>query len=152
LGGYSRDSACPRVSRPYATSQPPNLRHPHGEAVYHDVRVERLQDIARNQTVIDARVLVLLELRELVLPYVHHGGGVFSIVSRRDRAEGCEVWKYGGGKSVVLATISKAPGLVSRLACDGDDVGWGLAEHKEVRCEDTLVAISLAGYIDPTSI
>lgn len=36
------------------------------------MRVEGLEDILRDQTVVDALVLVLFELRELVLPYVHH--------------------------------------------------------------------------------
>lgn len=50
-----------------------DLRHPHGEALYDDVGVKGLHDVARDQTVVDAGVLVLLELGELVLANVHHG-------------------------------------------------------------------------------
>lgn len=67
------------------------------------MRVEGLQDIARNQTVVDPSVLVLVELRKLVLPYVHHDGGVSDIVSRRERVGGGEC---GGCEVVLLATIS----------------------------------------------
>ena len=47
-------------------------RHRHWETIDDDVGVEWLQDIARQQAVVDARVLVLLELRKPVLTNVHH--------------------------------------------------------------------------------
>ena len=53
-----------------------HLRHPHGKAVNHKVVVERLHDISRDKTVVNARVLVLVQLRELILPYIHHGCGM----------------------------------------------------------------------------
>jgi hypothetical protein len=53
-----------------------HLRHPHRKAVNHKVVVEWLHDISRDETVVNARVLVLVQLRELVLPYVHHVYGM----------------------------------------------------------------------------
>jgi hypothetical protein len=49
-----------------------NLRHPHRKAVDHHVGVERFEDILREQAMVDARVFVFLELRQLVLSYVNH--------------------------------------------------------------------------------
>jgi hypothetical protein len=48
------------------------LRHPHRKAFNDDMGIEGLEDILRDQTVVDALVLVLFELRELVLPYIYH--------------------------------------------------------------------------------
>jgi hypothetical protein len=48
-------------------------RHRHWETIDDDVGVEWLQDIARQQAVVDARVLVLFELGKPVLTNVHHG-------------------------------------------------------------------------------
>jgi hypothetical protein len=50
----------------------PNLRHPHRKAVDHHVGVERFEDILREQAMVDARIFVFLELRQLVLSYVNH--------------------------------------------------------------------------------
>jgi hypothetical protein len=49
-----------------------NLRHPHRKAVDHHVGVERFENILREQAMVDARVFVFLELRQLVLSYVNH--------------------------------------------------------------------------------
>jgi hypothetical protein len=49
-----------------------DLRHPHGKTFDDYVGVEWLEDILREQAMINARVLVLSELRQLVLSYVHH--------------------------------------------------------------------------------
>jgi hypothetical protein len=48
-------------------------RHGHWETIDDEVGVEWLQDIARQQAVVDARVLVLLELGKPVLTNVNHG-------------------------------------------------------------------------------
>jgi hypothetical protein len=48
-------------------------RHRHWETIDDEVGVEWLQDITRQQAVVDARVLVLLELGKPVLTNVHHG-------------------------------------------------------------------------------
>jgi hypothetical protein len=75
-------------------------RHPHGKAFDDDMRIERLQDILRNQTVVDALVLVLFELRELVLPYVHH----FSVMYRVQAMRKCETVR-GGYVAVVVRVV-----------------------------------------------
>jgi hypothetical protein len=49
-----------------------DLRHPHRKALDHHMRVERLEDILREQTVVYTRILVLFEFGELVLADVHH--------------------------------------------------------------------------------
>jgi hypothetical protein len=50
------------------------LRHPHGKTFDHNVGVERLENILGEQAVIHTRVLVLLELWQLVLTDIHHDG------------------------------------------------------------------------------
>ena len=47
-------------------------RHGHWEEIDDIVCIERLHDIARNKRLVDARVLVSLQLGQLFLPYVHH--------------------------------------------------------------------------------
>lgn len=49
-----------------------DLRHPHREAFDNHMSVEGLQHILRKKTVINARVLVLPELGQLVLSNVYH--------------------------------------------------------------------------------
>jgi hypothetical protein len=49
-----------------------HLRHPHWKAVNHHMGVEWLQNISREQAMIDGRVFVFLELGQLILSYVHH--------------------------------------------------------------------------------
>jgi hypothetical protein len=75
----SRDWAFASVSTLHSASQGEYSRHPHGEAFDDDMRVEGLEDILRDQTVVNALVLVLFELRELVLPYVHHFCAVYRV-------------------------------------------------------------------------
>ena len=59
----------------------PDLRHPHGEAFNDHICVEGLEDIPRQQGMVHAGVLVLLELREVLLPDVDHADG-FAAISR----------------------------------------------------------------------
>jgi hypothetical protein len=49
-----------------------NLRHAHGKEVDDEIGIEWLKYVARNQTMVHARVLVLLKLRELLLSNIHH--------------------------------------------------------------------------------
>ncbi len=49
--------------------------HPHGKALDDDIGVEGLENIFRRQRVVDAAVFVLLEVRQIFLPYVHHFEG-----------------------------------------------------------------------------
>jgi hypothetical protein len=49
-----------------------DIRHRHGKTFDNDMSVERLENISRHQTVVDGRILVLLELGQVILPYVHH--------------------------------------------------------------------------------
>jgi hypothetical protein len=68
-----RDSACIRASVEFLQKVClGDLRHPHGKAVDNKMRVKRLEHISGQQTVVDARVLVLLEFRQLILSYVNH--------------------------------------------------------------------------------
>lgn len=52
-----------------------HLRHAHGEALDDDMCIERLHDVSRDQTLVHSRVLVLLQLRQLVLPNINHRDG-----------------------------------------------------------------------------
>lgn len=52
-----------------------DLRHPHGKTFDRNMGVEGLQDVSRHQGVVDARVFVLFELRQLVRTEVDHGCG-----------------------------------------------------------------------------
>jgi hypothetical protein len=70
----SQDLACINtyVSEILMSACLQNLRHPHWKAVDYHIVVEGLENILREQAVIDARVLVLLELGQLILSDVHH--------------------------------------------------------------------------------
>jgi hypothetical protein len=62
----------PQVSAAQVDSRCLNLRHPHWKTVYHHMGVEGFEDIAGKQAMINARVFVLLEFRQLVLANVDH--------------------------------------------------------------------------------
>lgn len=49
-------------------------RHAHREAFDNNLCIERLEDVFRGERVINARILVVPESRELFLPDVHHDG------------------------------------------------------------------------------
>ena len=49
-----------------------NLRHGHGEALDHDVVVERLEHVLRRQGVVDPGVLVVVQAVQLLLANVDH--------------------------------------------------------------------------------
>ena len=49
--------------------------HRHGKALDHDVCIERLEDIARQERVVNAAVFVFLEARKLFLANIDHVGG-----------------------------------------------------------------------------
>lgn len=72
-----RDSVWTRLAHTQINmSKRVDLRHPHGKALDDDMGVEGLHDVSRHQAVVDALILVLFELRQLVLSYVHHDGGL----------------------------------------------------------------------------
>lgn len=48
------------------------IRHGHWEQVNDEFGVERLEDISRQQRVVNTTVFVFFELRQLILPNVHH--------------------------------------------------------------------------------
>jgi hypothetical protein len=62
-----------------------DLRHGHREALDDHMGVEGLEDISRDETVVDAGVLVLLQLGQLALPDVHHGWRVSGPQRLRDQ-------------------------------------------------------------------
>jgi hypothetical protein len=71
------------------------------------MRVERLEDILREQTVVYTRILVLFEFGELVLADVHH-------VCKAARGRGVDsACCVGGLKKELLSTVEGAV-----LACD----------------------------------
>lgn len=47
-------------------------RHPHGKALDHHVGIERFENIATEQRMVDAAVFVFLEAWEFVLAHVDH--------------------------------------------------------------------------------
>lgn len=49
--------------------------HAHGEALDDYIGVEWLEDILGNERVVDCRILVLLQVRQVFLSYVDHLGG-----------------------------------------------------------------------------
>lgn len=53
-------------------------RHPHGEAANHAFVVERLQDIPTNRRMVNSNIFVVFQIRQFVLPDVHHSGGCFA--------------------------------------------------------------------------
>lgn len=52
-----------------------HLRHPHGKALDDHILIERFKDISRDQGVVNARVLVLLQFMNILLADVAHGDG-----------------------------------------------------------------------------
>ena len=48
-------------------------RHGHGETFYHEVGVERLQNVLGHEGIVDSRVFVLVQLGQIALPDVDHG-------------------------------------------------------------------------------
>ena len=81
------------------TGRQRHSRHGHWEEINDIVCIERLHDIARNKRLVDARVLVSLQLGQLFLPYVHHR----ELLSGEDFVEeiGC-----GGSQSVWIPAES----------------------------------------------
>lgn len=61
-----------QLSQPTYAIVASNSRHGHGKHVDCDIGVERLQDVLRDQGFVHSRVLVLLELWQLVHPNVDH--------------------------------------------------------------------------------
>jgi hypothetical protein len=51
-----------------------NVRHPHREQVDHKLGIERLEHIAREQRVVYAGILVLLQVRQATLADENHLG------------------------------------------------------------------------------
>jgi hypothetical protein len=47
-------------------------RHAHWETFDHEIAIERLEDKPTDRRVVDARIFVVLEIREVMLPDVHH--------------------------------------------------------------------------------
>jgi hypothetical protein len=59
-----------------------------------EIGIKRLEDISGDETVVDAGILVFLELGELVLADIHHGCGLC-------RSGAAGVWCEGVGVVVV---------------------------------------------------
>lgn len=80
-----------RRKRRHATLQGPklrpgedHLRHPHGEQGNHAFVIERLEDVGTDRRQVDTRILVVAEVREILLPDVHHSPGrIQSLSSQR---------------------------------------------------------------------
>ena len=105
---YSQDSACGLSAHRFCSHGSLDLRHPHGEALDHHMGVEGLQHISRHQTVVYALIFVLLQLRELVLSYIHHVSGASCL----DVCRGC------GGEGVkgdVTVAATNSQGFLFRV-------------------------------------
>lgn len=55
-----------------------DLRHRQRETFYHEICVERLQDVLGHERVVDAGVFVLMQLGQIALPDVNHCGKILS--------------------------------------------------------------------------
>ena len=56
--------------------EPLNLRHRHGKAFNDHVGIEWLENVSRDQGVVDTGVLVLAEARKVFLPDIYHIDGL----------------------------------------------------------------------------
>jgi hypothetical protein len=88
-----------------------NLRHPHWKAVDHDIVVEGFENIAREQAMVDARVLVLIELRELILSDIHHDEVGLSRAGSVVVGRVSVLW-------VIIKSRKSSVGRTGPLACD----------------------------------
>lgn len=55
-------------------------RHPHWEATNHEFVVERLENQPADRRVVDSSIFVVLQIRQFMLPDVHH---CFGCLARR---------------------------------------------------------------------
>ena len=72
----SQGSAYERISTISISITTPKYnhsRHPQRKTMNNNIGIKRLQHISRDKTMVDARVLVLVELGQLVLANIHHG-------------------------------------------------------------------------------
>lgn len=56
------------------------IRHTHGKTSYHEIRIERLENIPTDEGVVDAGIFILPQGRQLVLANIHHS--LCCVVSR----------------------------------------------------------------------
>ena len=124
-----------------------DARHAQGEHVDDDIGVEGLEHVARQQAVVDARVLVLAQLGQLLLADVHHLGDldsrrgrplcslIFSVratsrsLSRCVARSATRCAKGGEGRRVLI--FRSAPGRGGRrVASDGQRTDKSRVEKK----------------------
>jgi hypothetical protein len=70
------------VSSSFNGSRKRDLRHRHREALDNDIGIEGLEDVLGHQRLVDAGILVLVQLGQVALPNVHHLAGVFVEISK----------------------------------------------------------------------
>jgi hypothetical protein len=78
--GTSARIYTPCTQRPREQKQGEGVysRHPHGETGNHAFVVERLQYKPTDRRVVDSGIFVVLQVRQFMLPDVHHSLGCFA--------------------------------------------------------------------------
>jgi len=106
------------ATRPENIREQDDLRHAHREHVNNYVCVEWLHYVPRDQTMIHARVLVLLELWQSSLPYVDHdcGSSPVHLVDLCLKSEQDEVFFLATSRLMKIRSVGKMVVLFVRAA------------------------------------